>query len=74
MLASPAANIVPPIKFSLIKIAKIGCINPNPVKTKISETVSKIIVLFTTYSLILPEQKPISNLSNPKYALQKFSG
>ena len=45
-LARPAAKIVPLIKFSLMKIAKIGSIKPKPVPTNISENINNFIVLF----------------------------
>lgn len=46
VLASPAAKIVPPIRLSLMKIAKIGDISPKPVRTKMSEIISSLMVRF----------------------------
>ena len=56
MVARPAAKIVPPINCSLIKIAKIGIINPKPVTNNTSEIIKSLMVRFictkTYYSFI----------------------
>ena len=46
VLASPAAKIVPPAMLSFMKIARMGCINPKPLRTKISEIINNLTVLF----------------------------
>ena len=52
----PAANIVPPKRLSLMKIARIGSTNPKPVKTKTSEKINKKVCLFITKPEVTPKK------------------
>ncbi len=46
VLETPTAKIVPPIRLSFMKIAKMGSIRPKPVTRNMSESINSFIVRF----------------------------